>query len=104
MMREPHAAEKSKTIFPWLMMLLMSSVAFVGILSELIPSGVLPQMMEDLNISEAQTGNLVGYYAVASAIFAITLVSLTMRFNRKLLLLILLVGFAVSNILAYPLF
>lgn len=83
-----------------MMMILMSSVTFIGILSELMPSGVLPQMMADLRISEAQTGNLVGYYAIASAVFAIPLVSLTMRVNRKLLLLILLAGFASSNILA----
>ena len=86
--------------FPWLMMVLMSSVTFVGILSELMPSGVLPQMMADLNISEVQTGNLVGYYAIASAIFSIPFVSLTMQFNRKVLLLILLAGFAVSNVVA----
>ena len=81
-------------------MILMSSVTFVGILSELMPSGVLPQIMADLNISEVQTGNLVGYYAIASAIFAIPLISMTMRFNRKYLLLILLGGFAISNIVA----
>ena len=86
--------------FPWLIMLLMSSVTFVGILSELMPSGVLPQMMDDLKITEGQTGNLVGYYAIASAIFAIPLISMTMQFNRKMLLLILLGGFSISNIVA----
>lgn len=91
---------RTENIFPWLMMILMSSVTFVGILSELMPSGVLPLMMVDLNISEVQTGNLVGYYAIASAIFAIPLISLTMQFNRKYLLLILLSGFAFSNIIS----
>ena len=91
---------QTKSVFPWLIMILMSSVTFVGILSELMPSGVLPLMMEDLNINEVQTGNLVGYYAIASAIFAIPLISMTMQFNRKMLLMILLGGFAVSNILA----
>lgn len=86
--------------FPWLIMLLMSSVTFVGILSELMPSGVLPQMMDDLKITEGQTGNLVGYYAIASAIFAIPLISMTMQLNRKMLLLILLSGFSISNIVA----
>ena len=92
--------QKSSENFPWLIMLLMSSVTFVGILSELMPSGVLPQMMDDLKITEGQTGNLVGYYAIASAIFAIPLISMTMQFNRKMLLLILLGGFSVSNIVA----
>ncbi len=57
-------------------------------------------MMADLNISEVQTGNLVGYYAIASAIFAIPLISMTIQFNRKYLLLILLSGFAISNIVS----
>lgn len=99
-MSSQHISEQAKKAFPWLIMVLMSSVTFAGILSELMPSGVLPLMMEDLNISEVQTGNLVGYYAIASAIFAIPLISLTMQFNRKYLLLILLGGFAVSNIIA----
>lgn len=99
-MSTQYAAEQSKIAFPWLIMILMSSVTLVGILSELMPSGVLPLMMDDLNISEVQTGNLVGYYAIASAIFAIPLISLTMQFNRKYLLLILLSGFAISNIIA----
>jgi len=99
-MNKAHMMEQTKRVFPWLIMILMSSVTFVGILSELMPSGVLPLMMDDLNISEVQTGNLVGYYAIASAIFAIPLISLTMQFNRKLLLMILLGGFAVSNIIA----
>lgn len=86
--------------FPWLMMILMSAVTFVGILSELMPSGVMPLMMDELVLSEVQVGNLVGYYAVASAVFAIPLIALTVQFNRKHLLIILLIGFAVSNMVA----
>lgn len=99
-MKEKRATGKGKSIFPWFIMILMSSVTFVGILSELMPSGILPQMMSDLDINEVQGGNLVGYYAIASAIFAIPLIAMTMQFNRKILLLILLAGFAVSNIVA----
>lgn len=99
-MSKQHITEQAKNAFPWLIMILMSSVTFVGILSELMPSGVLPLMMADLDICEVQTGNLVGYYAIASAIFAIPLISLTMQVNRKYLLMILLGGFAISNIIA----
>jgi predicted MFS family arabinose efflux permease len=76
----------------------MASVTFVGILSELVPSGVLPQMTEDLGVSETQVGSLVGVYALASAICAIPLVSATLALNRKTLLMALLAGFAASNI------
>src|SRR3546814_19980932 len=53
---------------------LMASVTFVGILSELMPSGILPQMTEGLGVTESQVGFLVGVYALASAICAIPLV------------------------------
>ncbi|WP_432280813.1 MFS transporter, partial [Rubrivirga litoralis] len=76
----------------------MASVTFVGILSELVPSGILPQMTEGLGVEENDVGFLVGIYALASAIAAIPLVSATLSFNRKTLLLMLLVGFSASNV------
>lgn len=96
-MNKNKSTKIAEDYFPWIIMILMSSVTFVGILSELMPSGVLPQMMQELNLNEVQGGNLVGYYALASAIFSIPLISVTMHYNRKLLLLLLLGGFAISN-------
>lgn len=84
--------------FPWFVLLLMSGVTFMGMLSELAPSGILPQMSEDLGVDAARIGFLVGIYALASAIFAIPMVSATLSVNRKQLLLWLLAGFAVSNL------
>ena len=81
-------------------MILMSSDTLVGDFVELINAGVLQFLMTYININEVETGNLVGYYVIASAIFAIPLISMTMQFNQKMLLMILLRGFAVSNILA----
>lgn len=89
---------KTTEIFPWILIILMSSVTFVGILSELLPSGVLQQIMADLNINEVEGGRLIGLYALSSAIFCIPLISLSMQFNRKKVLLFLLIGFAVCNI------
>jgi predicted MFS family arabinose efflux permease len=76
----------------------MASVTFVGILSELVPSGILPQMTDGLGVEESEVGFLVGVYALASAIAAIPLISATLSVNRKTLLMALLVGFAASNI------
>ncbi len=87
-----------KQTVSWFVLGLMSSVTFVGILSELVPSGILPQMAADLGIDEGDVGFLVGVYALASAVFAIPLISFTLAINRKLLLLLLLAGFAVSNL------
>ena len=82
----------------WFVFGLMASVTFVGLLSELIPSGILPQMGEDLGVSESRVGLLVGVYALASAVSAIPLVSATLAKDRKRLLMVLLVGFAASNL------
>ena len=84
--------------FSWFVLGLMASVTFVGILSELVPSGILPQMTVGLDIEESEVGFLVGVYAMASALAAIPLVSATLAFNRKTLLMALLIGFAASNI------
>jgi predicted MFS family arabinose efflux permease len=87
-----------KQTFSWFVFGLMASVTFVGILSELVPSGILPQMTEGLGVEENDIGFLVGVYALASAIAAIPLISATLAFNRKTLLMILLIGFAISNV------
>lgn len=91
------AAERQ--MLSWFVFGLMGSVTFVGILSELVPSGVLPQMTEGLGVSESRVGFLVGVYALASAVGAIPLVSATLAVNRKKLLMALLIGFAASNII-----
>lgn len=84
--------------FSWFVFGLMASVTFVGLLSELVPSGILPQMTDGLGVEESRIGFLVGVYALASAVAAIPLISATLAFNRKALLMALLIGFAASNI------
>jgi predicted MFS family arabinose efflux permease len=91
----PSSGEKQT--FSWFIFGLMASVTFVGILSELVPSGILPQMTAGLGVEESRIGFLVGVYALASAVAAIPLISATLSFNRKTLLMVLLIGFAVSN-------
>ncbi len=92
------STSNEKLTFSWFVFGLMASVTFVGILSELVPSGILPQMTEGLGVEESEVGFLVGVYALASAIAAIPLVSATLALNRKTLLMALLAGFAVANI------
>ena len=58
--------EQKKENFPWLILVLMSSVTFMGILSELVPSGILPEMSEGLDVSYSSIGLLVSVYAIAS--------------------------------------
>lgn len=85
--------------FSWFLFGLMASVTFIAILSELLPSGILPEMSAGLEIDAAQVGFLVGIYALASAVFSIPLISMTLAVNRKKLLMGLLIGFSASNII-----
>lgn len=103
-----HSAPSGQNYASWFILGLMASVTFVGILSELVPSGILPQMTQGLAIEQTQVGFLVGIYALASAIFAIPMISMTLWINRKTLLLALLLGFTLSNLVvaitsSYPL-
>ena len=75
--------EKKKETFPWLYLLLLSSVTFMGILSELVPSGILPETSEGLHVSYSSIGLLVSVYAIASAVGTISLITLTMQMNKK---------------------
>ena len=90
--------ENKNEKFPWLHLLILSSVTFMGILSELVPSGILPEMSNGLGVSYSAIGLLVSIYAIASAVGTIPLVTLTMTMNRKKLLMIILIIFGISNL------
>lgn len=98
-MEETSEKTEKSNHFPWLYMLIMSSVTFMAILSELVPSGVLPQMGDGLNVPTSQVGLLVTAYGIASAVGTIPLITWTMEMNRKKLLLIVLIVFGLSNLL-----
>lgn len=84
--------------FSWPLFILMASITFMAILSELMPSGVLPQMAEAFGITEAHAGAFVGQYAIASAVCGIPIISATVEWDRKKLLMLLLIGFGLANL------
>lgn len=88
-----------KRAFSWPLFLLMASVTFLAILSELVPSGILLQLAQRLSVSELEAGVLIGWYAIASAVSGIPIIRWTMGVNRKHLLLTLLLGLALSNLM-----
>jgi predicted MFS family arabinose efflux permease len=72
---------------------------FVGILTECLPAGLLPQMADTLNTSIAATGQLVTLYAAATALAAIPLTRLTTNWPRKNVLQLALAIVIVTNAL-----
>lgn len=86
-----------KKYFSWPLLILMASITYSAILSELMPSGVLPEMAQGFHISQAQAGGFVGQYAIASSCCGLPLIALTVEWDRKKLLAYLIFGFALAN-------
>lgn len=75
----------------------LTMAAFITVLTEALPAGVLPSMSADLHVSQAAAGQLVTVYAIGTAVSAIPLSAATAGWRRKRLLLAGVVGFAVAN-------
>ncbi|MFC0111897.1 MFS transporter [Kibdelosporangium aridum] len=72
---------------------------FVGILTECLPAGLLPDMARSLHTSVALTGQTVTLYAAATSIAAIPLTRAFSKWPRKNVLLAALAIVAVTNAL-----
>ena len=82
---------------PILALLALAMTAFLALLSETLPAGLLPQIARDLNISEVMTGQLVTVYAIGSILTAIPLTALTSSWRRRNVLLLAIIGFLIFN-------
>ncbi|WP_161805573.1 MFS transporter [Frateuria defendens] len=78
-------------------LLVLSTTAFLTILTETMPAAVMPAMAEGLKQSPAGIGLLVSVYALASAAAAIPIVALTRTLPRKPLYIALVLSFAIAN-------
>jgi predicted MFS family arabinose efflux permease len=80
-------------------LIVLAAIGFTAITTELLPSGLLPQISADFKVSEATAGYLTAGYA---AIIVITVIPLSMalaRIPRHFLLIALILTFAASNAL-----
>ncbi len=100
--------EDTRQRLPWSPLLALGTAAFMGILTEALPAGVLPEMARDLSVSESAAGQLLTVYAIATGVAAIPLSAATSGWRRKRLLLLAVAAFAVANVVtavssSYPL-
>ncbi|WIX76492.1 MFS transporter [Amycolatopsis carbonis] len=72
---------------------------FIGILTECLPAGLLPEISRTLSTSVAATGQIVTVYAAATALAAIPLSRLTVKWSRKTVLQVALGTVAITNAL-----
>ncbi len=82
---------------PLASLLALATAAFITILTEALPAGLLPQMAQGLAVSEAWVGQTVTFYAIGSLVAAIPLTAATQGVRRRSLLLLTIAGFAIAN-------
>ena len=78
-------------------LLALALVAFITVLTEALPAGLLRQMSAGLGVSEALAGQLVSLYALGTLLTAIPLTAATQGWRRRPLLVTAIVGFAAMN-------
>ncbi len=89
----------STTGFPYLRLLVLTGAIFASVSSEFLPTGLLPEMAADLQVSESQIGLLVTVFAATVVVSTAPLTVLTRRYSRKWLMVLLLGIFALTNVL-----
>lgn len=93
------SASKAVTGTPWIGLFTLAGAVFVSVTSELLPTGLLPQMAEGLGVSQSRIGLLVAIFATMVVVSAVALTGLTRRIPRKPLVLGVLIIFAAANFL-----
>ncbi|WP_437615839.1 MFS transporter [Erwinia sp. V71] len=78
-------------------LLTLSMAAFITIVTEALPAGLLPQMAADLQVSASAAGQTITAYALGSLLTAIPLTLLTQHWHRRRIMIFTLAGFALAN-------
>jgi predicted MFS family arabinose efflux permease len=93
--RGPQGTEPLR--LPWAGLLALSTAAFVDVVTDLAPAGLLPGMSASFGVPEGHIGLLVSGYAAASALGAIPLTALLRGLPRRPVLCSVLAGFALFD-------
>ncbi|MQS52510.1 MFS transporter [Companilactobacillus mishanensis] len=91
---------KNKKLSPaWTLAALAISAFAIGS-AEFISVGIMPLIIKSFNVTIAQAGLTVSLYAMGVMLGAPILTSLTTRFNRKTLLIAIMISFILGNTIA----
>ncbi|MFF3215401.1 MFS transporter [Streptomyces sp. NPDC002886] len=93
--RSEPARERGK--LPLSPLLALALAAFMTVLTEALPAGVLPEMARDLSVSESAMGQSLTVYAIATGVSAIPLARATATWRRKKLMLSAVAVIGIAN-------
>jgi len=86
--------------FPWVGLLTLAGAIFVSVTSEFLPTGLLPEMAAELEVSLSTVGYLVTIFAATVVVATTPLAALTRKYSRKSLVVVVLLVIALANTLA----
>lgn len=92
------SSAKSSGALPLAGLLTLAMAAFITLMTEIMPAGLLVSMARDLSISESLAGQFITAYACGALIAAIPVTGLTQGMRRRPLLVTAIAGFAVVNL------
>lgn len=79
-------------------LLALAMAAFITLLTEIMPAGLLSSIAQGLAVSEGLAGQFITAYAVGALVAAIPITYLTQGMRRRPLLLVAIGGFALVNL------
>lgn len=85
--------------FPWVGLIALAAAVFLSVTTEMLPTGLLPDMSRSLNVGQSQVGLLVTWFAFTVVFTSTPLAHLTRRLPRHGLIVAVLIVFALSNVL-----
>jgi predicted MFS family arabinose efflux permease len=81
-------------------LLVLAGAIFVSVTSEFLPTGLLPDMAEELDVSQSRIGLLVTIFAATVVLSTTPLAALTRNYSRKYLVVVVLLVVATGNVIA----
>jgi len=93
------SVSSSSSALPLAGLLTLAMAAFITLMTEIIPAGLLSSMAKGLSISESLAGQFITAYACGALIAAIPITVLTQGTRRRPLLVAAIAGFAVVNLI-----
>lgn len=93
------SSSRTSPAFPWVGLIVLAAAVFLSVTSEMLPTGLLPDMSSSLGVSEAQIGLLVTVFAFTVVVTSTPLTALTRRWPRHGMIVGILLVLAISNAL-----
>lgn len=90
---------RTSAAFPWVGLIVLAGAVFLSVTSEMMPTGLLPDMSASLGVSEAQIGLLVTVFAFTVVATSTPLTALTRKLPRHGMIVGILLVLAISNAL-----